>query len=205
MTCGFGFAAWLIACVGVKGSRVAFDNAVGEVHDACSVLFGQLGVVRHHDYQAIAGDFGEQIHDLHARFRVKGAGGFVGPDDLRLVDQGARNGDALHLAARKLAWLFVDMLAKAYPLERRACSLTSLRTRHARKREGQFHVFQNGLMGNEVVCLEDEADAIISVGVPVPIAVLFGGDAIDEQVARIVMVEASDDIEHGRFARTRRA
>ncbi len=97
------------------------------------------------------------------------------------------------------------MLAKAYPLERRACSLVSLRARHARKCEGQFHVFQNGLMGNEVVCLEDEADAIVSVSVPVSIAVLFGGDAIDEQVARIVMVEASDDVEHGRFSRTRRA
>ena len=60
-------------------------------------------------------------------------------------------------------------------------------------------------MGNEVICLKDETDAIVSVGVPVAIAILLGGNAIDEQVARIVMVEPTDDIEHGRFARARRS
>ena len=131
MTCGFGLASGLVACVGVEGARVALDNAVGEVHDACGVLFGQFRVVRHHDYQAVAGDFGEQIHDLHACFRVEGARRLVGQNDFRLVDQGARDGDALHLAARKLAGLFIDVLAEADAFEGRACSLASLCTRHA--------------------------------------------------------------------------
>ena len=128
MACGFGFAARLVACVGVEGARVAFDNAVGKVHDASSVLFGQFRVVRHHDYQTVAGDFGEQIHDLHACFRVEGARRLVSQNDFRLVDQGARDGDALHLAARKLAGLFVDVLAKADAFDGRTCSLASLCT-----------------------------------------------------------------------------
>ena len=45
---------------GREGARVALDNAVGKVPDARSVLFGQFRVVRHHDYQAVAGDFGER-------------------------------------------------------------------------------------------------------------------------------------------------
>ena len=43
---------------------------------------------------------------------VKRAGGLVGQHDLRIVDERAGDGDALHLTARKLARLLVQMLGQ---------------------------------------------------------------------------------------------
>ena len=51
-------------------------------------------------------------------------------------------------------------------------------------------------MGDEIVALEHEADAVVAVGVPVAVFVLFGENAVDDEIARIVMVEAADDVEH---------
>ena len=116
----------LVACghvrrqAGVEGVGVASDDAVGQVHDAGGVLLGQLGVVRDHDDEAVVGDLGEQVHDLDARLGVEGAGGLVGQKDLRVVDEGAGDGHALHLAAGELAGLFVHVLAEAHALERLA-------------------------------------------------------------------------------------
>ena len=51
--------------------------------------------------------------------------------------------------------------------------------------------------------MEHEADAVVAVGVPVLVFVLLGGDAVDDKVARVVVVEAADDVEHGGLARPR--
>lgn len=57
-------------------------------------------------------------------------------------------------------------------------------------------------MGNEVITLEHKADGMIAVGIPVPVLVLLGGDAVDDQIAGIVTVQAADDIQKGGFSRT---
>ena len=115
---------------GVEGVGVASDDAVGQVHDAGGVPLGQLGVVRDHDNEAVVGDLGEQVHDLDARLGVEGAGGLVGQKDLRVVDEGAGDGHALHLAAGELAGLFVHVLAEAHALERLHGALAPLGARH---------------------------------------------------------------------------
>ena len=56
------------------------------------------------------------------------------------------------------------------------------------------------LVGDQVVALEHKADGVVAVGVPVPVLVLLGGDAVDDQVAGIVAVQAADDVEEGGFA-----
>ena len=56
----------------------------------------------------------------------------------------------------------------------------ALCARDARQGERQFHVRQDGLVGNEVVGLENEANAIVAVGVPVPVLVVLGGAAVDD-------------------------
>ena len=60
-------------------------------------------------------------------------------------------------------------------------------------------------MRDKVVALEDEAHAMIAVGVPVAIGVFLGGNAVDYQDALVVVVKAADDVEHGGLARTRGA
>ena len=184
---------------------VAADDAVGEVDDARGVLLGELGVVRHHHDQAVLGDLGEQVHHLHARLGIERAGGLVGEQDLGIVDEGARDGHTLHLAAGQLAGLLVGMLAQPHLLERCQRAFMALGTRHARKRQRQLHVGEDRLMRDEVVALEHEADAVVAIGVPVAILVLARGDAVDDQVARIVVVQAADDVEERGLARARRA
>ena len=74
---------------------------------------------------------------------------------------------------------------------------------HARERERQLHVFQNGLMRNEVIALEHKADAVVAVGIPIAVAEVLGRDAVNQQVARIKVVKSADNVEHRGFARTR--
>ena len=74
---------------------------------------------------------------------------------------------------------------------------------HARERKRQLHVFQNGLMRNEVIALENKADAVVAVGIPIAIVKVLGRNTVDQQVARIEMIEPTDNVEHRSFARAR--
>ena len=56
-------------------------------------------------------------------------------------------------------------------------------------------------MGDEVIALEHEADGVVAVGVPVPVGVAAGGDAVDDELAAVVAVEAADDVEQRGLAR----
>ena len=49
-------------------------------------------------------------------------------------------------------------------------------------------------MRDQVVGLEDKADRVIAVGVPVAVLVVFGRDAVDDQIAFIVAVQTADDV-----------
>ena len=97
---------------------------------------GQLGVVGDHDDEAVAGNVAQQVHDLNAGLGVQGAGGFVGEQDLGVVDEGARDGDALHLAARHLRGLLVDVVLQANARQCVEGALATLGARDARQGQG---------------------------------------------------------------------
>src|SRR5208282_94387 len=92
----------------LTGSRrwlVGEDLAVADVDDAVSKL-RDIGLVGYEDDGVAAGvELVEEGHDLEAGLGVKVAGGLIGEDDRRVVDQGAGNGDALALAAGELVGL----------------------------------------------------------------------------------------------------
>ena len=155
------------------------DLAVRQVDDACGVLVRQLGIVRDHNNQTVARHVLEQVHDLHGRCRIQGAGRLVCQHDLGVVDQGTGNRHALHLSTRKLARALVNMLAQADFLQRLARTLAAFGMSHARERERQLHVFQNGLMRNEVIALEHKADAVVAVGIPIAIVKVLGRNTVD--------------------------
>ena len=127
-----------------------------------------------HDDQAVVGDFGEQVHDLDARFRVECACRLVGKKDLGVVDESACDGDALHLASRHLRGLLVDMLGKPHALKRLNRALVTLFARHARQRQCKLDVCEHRLVGDKVVALEHEANAVVAIGIPVAVLVLLG-------------------------------
>ena len=95
------------------------------------------------------------------------------------------------------------MLAQADFLQRLACTLAALGMPHARERQCQLHVFQNGLMRDEVIALKHKADAVVAIGIPIAIAKILGRNTVNEQVARVKVVESADNVEHRGLARTR--
>ena len=58
-------------------------------------------------------------------------------------------------------------------------------------------------MRDQVIALEDETDGVISVRIPVGIPVFLGTDAVNEEVAGGVLIESSEDVEHGGFSAAR--
>ena len=190
---------------GEVGIGIRADDAVGEVHRARGVLGRQLRVVGDHDDQAILGDLREQVHDLHGSMGIQGAGGLVGQHDLRVVDERAGNGHPLHLAARELARLLVQVLGQAHGCQGLLGAARALGLPHARQRQCQLHVLQDGLVRNEIVALEHEPYAVVAEGVPVAILVAVGGDAVDDHVAGVVVIQAAHHVQKRCLARARRA
>ena len=82
--------------------------------------------MRDHDDETILRDLFQDLHHLHARLAVERAGRLVGEQDIRIVDERSRDGDALHLTAGHLVRLFVELVAEAHALERLFRALAAL-------------------------------------------------------------------------------
>ena len=83
-------------------TRIGDHFTIRELDNAGRVLVRKLRVMGHHDDQTVLSDVSQEVHDLDAGLGVKSTGRFVCQENFRIVDQGARNGNALHLTARKL-------------------------------------------------------------------------------------------------------
>ena len=60
-------------------------------------------------------------------------------------------------------------------------------------------------MRDKIVALENESDGVVSVGIPVGIAVFFRADTVDDKIAVCILVKTAEDVEHGRFSAAGRA
>ena len=190
-----------LCVVRLEGAGIVGDSAVPQTDDAVGILLRQFGVVSDHDHKAVFCHILQQLHDLDARLAVQCAGGFVGQQDVGVVDEGAGDGHALHLATRHLGGTLVELVPEAHLPQRLGGTAAALSARHARDGQGQFDVGEDGLVGDEVIALEHEADGVVAVGVPVPVGVAAGGDAVDDELAVVVAVEAADDVEQRGLAR----
>ena len=186
----------------VKGIGIVDDFSVPQIDDAGGIFLGQLRIVGHHHHQPVLGHFPQQIHDLDAGFAVQSACGLVGQQNVRIIDQSPGNGDPLHLAAGHLIGALVHLIPQAYLFQGFFGPLAALVSWNAGNGQRQLHIGEHRLMGNEMVALEHKADGMIAVGIPVPVLVLLGGDAVDDQIASIVTVQAADDVQKGGFSRT---
>ena len=194
-----------LGLLGGEGRGVPGDPAVQNADDPGGVLLRQLGVVGDHDDEPVLGDLLQDFHDLDAGLAVQGAGGLVRQDDVRVVDQGPGDGHPLHLAAGHLAGLLFQLVPQPHPLQGLFGPAAALCLGHPGEGEGQLHVLQHGLVGDEVVALEHEPDGVVPVGVPVPVLKVLGGAAVDDQVPRGVLVQAAHDVQQGGFAAARGA
>ena len=158
--------AWLVAAVGASpgiGLRlVPRDAPVTEAQDPPGIT-GHVGLVGDDDDRdAAAVQVLEQGHDLHARARVEGAGGLVGQDENRLVDEGARDRDALLLAARELRGVMVLAIRQADRRQLGLRPLPPIARRRLAVEQRQLHVLQRRRPRQEIEGLEDEADLLVA-------------------------------------------
>ena len=153
-----------------------------------------------HDDQPVLGDLLQQLHDLHGGFGVQSAGGFVSQQDLGIVDQRPGDGHTLHLTAGHLIGLLVQLVAQAHLFQRFDGSAAALGFLDAGEGQGQFHVGQDTLVGDQVIALEHKADGVVAVGVPVTGLVILGGFTPDDQVTGGIAVQTADDVQQGGLA-----
>ena len=100
------------------GSALPTMLAVLELDDAAADPLDQLAIVRRDEHGGAARvDVAEQVHDLERQVGIEIAGRLVGQHQLRLVDERARNGHALLLAARQLLGQRVEAVLQADPLQ----------------------------------------------------------------------------------------
>ena len=104
----------------------------------------------------------EELHDLMRRLRVEIARRLVRHDDVRIVDEGSRDGDALALPARKLVGLVVGAIGKADGLQKAHGALAPLASSDARIDERQGDVFSCAALREQVEVLKYEADFLVA-------------------------------------------
>ena len=103
---------------------------------------------------------GEGLDGLKRALGVQRSGRFIGQHHLRVVDQGAGNGDALLLTTRKLARQIVEPIAQAQTCQQ------FTRTRLARfvqltvEAQHQLHILLRRQIGHQVVGLKSKADLL---------------------------------------------
>ena len=151
----------------------------------------------YHDNKAFSRNLADEIHDLLRGHCIKCAGGLVCKEDFGIINKGSRNSNSLALTAGKLVWTLVILTAKTYSVKSVFSLLDSLSFTHTCDGEGKLNVAENGLVGNEVIALENEADSVVSVNVPVAVLVVLCASAADNKVTGCVVVKSADEVEEG--------
>ena len=183
------------SCIHRKWVRIANNPAVLDPDNAVGIFFRQFRVVGDHHHKAVLGNLLQQLHDLHAGFRVQRAGGFVSQQNIRVIDQRTGNGHTLHLAAGHLVGLLMKLIAQAHSFQRAGSPAAALLLGDAGDGQRQLNVGQNGLVGNQVVALEHKTDGVVAVGIPVPVRIFFRGDAVNHQIAAVIPIQTADHVQ----------
>src|SRR5262249_1353385 len=179
-------------------SEVAMDEL-----DAAVGLLGDIGVVRdHEDGVASAVKFAEQADDEFFVGFVEVAGGFVGENQLGLIDEGTGDGYTLLLATGKLRREMREAVAEADALE----GFSGLFfVGDAVKILGEHDVFYRAEIGTQVERLKDEADFLGAVAHQIAFGKLREVDAVDDDVAGGERIETAEYVDERGFAGTGRA
>ena len=88
----------------------------------------------------------------------------------------------------------MDLLTKSHFFQCFFGSVFSLFSGDAGNGQGQFHIGEDALVGDEIIALEHKPDGMVSIGIPVSVFILLGGDGIDDEVSAVIAVQPSDDV-----------
>ena len=186
----------------IKRIRITDDFSILNTNDTVGIFFRQFRVVGDHYHQSVLSHLFQQIHDLHTSLRVQCAGRLIRQQNIGIVHQRTGNGHTLHLATGHLIGLLMQLIAQAHILQRLHRPLAALPFGNTGDGQRQFHIGQYSLVRNQIVALEHKTNGMVAVRIPVTVGIFFCGNAIDDQIAAVVPVQATDHIEQGGFAGT---
>jgi hypothetical protein len=190
-----------------RAGTVLDDLAVPHPDDPLGMLGDVFFVGDHDDGLAGVVEPAQHVHDLLAGGGVEVAGGLVGEDDVRVVDQRSGDRHPLLLTAGELIGPVVQPVGEPdHPGHVDRPLLVLLREFAAPLvGQGELDVLGDGVLLDQVVRLEDEAD--VSAPDLRELVVVELGDITPavEVVAAAGTVEATEQVEHGALARARLA
>ena len=194
-----------LATLSVRPALVGEHLAVAHHHPPPRVR-RDVGLVRDHDH-GVAGarELVEQRHDLLRRGRVEVAGGLVGEQDRRTVDQRARDGDALALPARELVGMVAHAVLEADALERLGGAPAALGARHPRVDHRQLDVLERGGARQQMEGLEHEPDLAVADAGELVLRGVLDRLLVEAIGAGAGRVEAADQVHQRRLAAARGA
>ena len=140
---------------------------------------------------ALFGQLDHRIQHFLDHFRVKGAGRLVKQHDARFHAQGSRDGDALLLPARKLAWILQRLLWNLYlfqKIHRRFLGLALGDLADPDRGKGQ--VFKDRQMRKQVEVLENHAHFGPNLVDVLDIIRQLG--AVDDDLTRLMLFQTVD-------------
>jgi len=145
---------------------VVDDSAVDDPDDSVAPA-GDLGVVGADEEAGLflGRNFPHEVDQLHGCFAVEVAGGFVGENQSRVVDESSRHGYTLFLAAGESRGpetcpvTQTDAVEQIFGVALRGPGLAAFGNPR-----GEQHVLERGEVRHEVVELKDEAEGAIAEG-----------------------------------------
>ena len=171
------------------------EDAVGHAHHLAAVGDHDDGLAQ------LADEPVEEIQDDRRRVGVEGAGGLVGEDQRRVVDQRSRDGDPLLLASGEPVGEAPRAVGEPDALEQGARPRAAGRVVTAGELERQQQVLLHGEEGDQVEELEDEPDAPPPEERAVALAERRDVGAVHHHRARGRQVDAADQVEERGLSR----
>jgi len=141
----------------------------------------------------------EEFQDAGGVVGIEVAGGLVGKQQGRSVDQSAGHGGALHFAAAHLVRESVGAWSESDEVEHVRGTGAGLPGPVAAQEQGQLDVFQCGHGGKEIEKLEDNAEALAAVVRKAGFVGAVQIESVDGDFARGRLVESAQQVEQGAF------
>ena len=196
------------------GRALELLDAVLQADDAGAEVAGEVDVVdvaEHRDVE-LAGDLADEGHHLARDLRVEARGRLVDQQQLRVLDQGAGDADALALAAGEAVGALVDVLGEADPVEqaqRLGDVVLGVHAQDAAQRAGVAepagqHVVHHREPLDQVELLEDHAD-VAALQPHLGIGELEQVDAVEHDLAAGRLDQPVDAADQRRLAGAARA
>ena len=89
----------------------------------------------------------------------------------------------------------MELVAQAHGFQCSLGSAAAFGPADAGDGQSQLDIGQHRLVGDQVVALEDEADGVVAVGIPVPVGIVLGRNAVDDEIAAVIAVQTADDVQ----------